>query len=581
MTTQTGSYDFKAAKAAHDEASQTASNYITEINDDGIMVHAEGDGPDDTQTPSGWHISDVLEYIRHGVSRFWIGLKNQGDLTPTVRIGKESGESRMELDYHSLQLIDMDGAAYFRVNDLRGSDGKAALTESFAASGRYYDLSYLASQITSCTVDDVPVSYTTSTVASVTQVQLSEVPQSGSTVVIEYTTESETTKSYTLGTRAVGKHDGPMSFAEGNKVEASGYASHAEGDRTKATGRASHAEGVLTEASGNFSHAEGSWTKATGLYSHAEGTSTTASDQQSHAEGYSTAASGNYSHAEGAFSKATEWASHAQNYGTIAASANQTAIGSYNVEDANDTYAVIVGNGSDGSNRSDALTVDWDGNVGCGSTVDMTAPDASPITINTSSNNGCSESSPLGYVNLLDKNGYWGALFGARANADGAIYSMLGAQNKKTDGTNVGNYINVGVRKDGSRYYAVTDPAAFRSAIGGIGTRKAVSPSAVSCPNNTWKEVTSVSLEAGVWIVVYGGGFDSNATGHRDLHLGTSAPGAGRNSPTAVAVNGEQTRMSASITYAPTSTTTFRLYVRQNSGGALNFYPYIQAVKVG
>lgn len=458
-----------------DESIQNFINMHVWLTQDGLYVGTQGA---DYKTRVDSDSLDILDEDGEVVATF-------GE---TTQIGRD-GESRLELDYHSLQLIDMDGDAYFKVNDLRGSDGKAELTESFAESGRSYSLSYIASQITSCTVDDVPVSYTTSTVLGVTQVRLSEVPQSGSTVVIEYTTESETTKSYTLGTRKAGKHDGPMSFAEGNDVEASGYVSHAEGDRTRATGRVSHAEGVLTTASGDWSHAEGSWTEATASDSHAEGDSTYALGQASHAEGYQTVASGGFSHAEGAFSEATAYQSHAQNYGTIAASTNQTAIGSYNVEDANDTYALIVGNGSDVSNRSDALTVDWSGNVACGK------------------------------VNGVD--------------------------------------------------------------VASLGSRKTTAPSAVSCANNTWKEVASVSLEAGVWVVAYGGAFDSNATGHRDLHIGTSAPGAGRYSPTAAAVSGEQTRMNASCSLDPSATTTYRLYARQNSGGALSFYPFIQAVKVG
>ena len=184
---------------------------------------------------------------------------------------------------------------------------------------------------------------------------------------------------------------------------------------------------------------------------------------------------------------------------TRAASNFQTALGKCNVEDADDVYAVIVGNGTSDSSRSNALTVDWDGNVGCGSTVDMTAPDASPITINTSSNNGCSESEPLGYVNLLDKNGYWGALFGARANANGAVYGILGAQNKKTDGTDVGNYINVGVRKDGSRYYAVTDQAAFRDAI-----------NALSRAPGSSAELPACTATSNVFPIVLGNTFANN-----------------------------------------------------------------------
>lgn len=115
----------------------------------------------------------------------------------------------------------------------------------------------------------------------------------------------------------------------------------------------------------------------------------------------------------------------------------------------------------------------------------------------------------------------------------------------------------------------------------GIGTRKAVSPSASSCANGTWKEVASISLESGVWVVAYGGAFDTNATGHRDLHFDSSAPGAGRYSPLVAAVSGEQTRMNATTVLTISSTTTFRLYARQNSGGALDFYAYIQAGKIG
>ena len=41
----------------------------------------------------------------------------------------------------------------------------------------------------------------------------------------------------------------------------------------------------------------------------------------------------------------------------------QVAIGKYNVEDVNDEYALIIGNGTDDQNRSNALTVDWTGKI--------------------------------------------------------------------------------------------------------------------------------------------------------------------------------------------------------------------------
>jgi hypothetical protein len=84
---------------------------------------------------------------------------------------------------------------------------------------------------------------------------------------------------------------------------------------------------------------------------------------------------GRYSIAEGKESRAGGEASHAQNLGTIAAKRSQTAIGTYNEEDTSSTtthpsddarygdYALIIGNGSSDSSRSNALTVGWDGTV--------------------------------------------------------------------------------------------------------------------------------------------------------------------------------------------------------------------------
>lgn len=109
--------------------------------------------------------------------------------------------------------------------------------------------------------------------------------------------------------------------AEGTKNTAMGkYGSHAEGYRTIALGIGSHAEGGSTNANGKHSHAEGYLTKADGL--------------RSHAEGYYTIAAGSDSHVEG----------------------------KYNIEDAEGQYLHIAGNGSSSSARSNAYTLDWDGN---------------------------------------------------------------------------------------------------------------------------------------------------------------------------------------------------------------------------
>ena len=297
------------------------------------------------------------------------------------RIGK-NGNANLNMNYNNMSLVDKNGNVFFKVDDMRDNNGAAIITETFKGSGRIYDLQYLATQILICTVDGVVASYTSSTRLQVTRVVLDAVPSSGSSVVIAYKTESQMAKSYTLGTRAPNSIVGAMSLAEGYDVKASGYASHAENSSTEASGRASHAEGSFTKAEGDFSHAEGGSTHATGNHSHAEGNQATASGYNSHAEGNQTKAIGGDSHAEGWSSESRGARSHAQNERTIALGLSQTVIGRFNSVDQNDEYALIIGNGGewddsfvdpdnpnydydDEYTHSNALTVDWDGNVVC------------------------------------------------------------------------------------------------------------------------------------------------------------------------------------------------------------------------
>ncbi|MBQ1570045.1 MAG: hypothetical protein IIZ78_02880 [Clostridiales bacterium] len=142
---------------------------------------------------------------------------------------------------------------------------------------------------------------------------------------------------------------GNNSVAEGSNAVASGYCSHAEGVGTYAIGLGgSHSEGMGTFATGvDGSHAEGWLTKASGDTSHAEGYKTTASEVYSHAEGHGAVANGA--------------SSHAQNLYTVANGDYQTALGKYNVADS--TSAVILGNGTADNARSNALTIDWNGDV--------------------------------------------------------------------------------------------------------------------------------------------------------------------------------------------------------------------------
>lgn len=135
-------------------------------------------------------------------------------------------------------------------------------------------------------------------------------------------------QTYTVGDNAEIFNDYSNNYAVGNN-------SHAEGSNTTASGKCSHAEGSGVQAYGNYSHAEGGGTKSAGACSHAEGVSTIANGAYSHAEGSSTIASSDFQHAEG------KW----------------------NVEDGNNKFAHIIGNGTADDARSNAYAVDWDGKI--------------------------------------------------------------------------------------------------------------------------------------------------------------------------------------------------------------------------
>lgn len=301
-----------------------------------------------------------------------------------VVIGKDD-ETHLEIDFNSLKLIDKEGNTYFYVSDLRDETGYAEVVNRFTGDGETttFDLSVPRNQMVSVTIDgvDVPSSdYTTTR----TDITFTTAPADASRIVVVYTSNSQYLKAFTFGTRSAGSVIGIYSFAEGLRVTASGETSHAEGVATTASGGVSHAEGWETNASGEWSHAEGWATTASGETSHAEGTDTTASGLRSHAEGSGTTAIGSYSHAEGSR--------------TIARGLAQHVSGKFNIEDTNNTYAEIIGNGTSDANRSNARTLDWNGNevLAGGLTIDGSTDVGSILTALTA-DSGWIDLSPVFY----------------------------------------------------------------------------------------------------------------------------------------------------------------------------------------
>lgn len=352
--------------------------------------------------------------------------KSVAKLGEVITLGIDD-ESHLDMDYHSMQLVDKEGEIYFFASDLRDENGVHLVTERYTGDGSNISflITFEAYSITSVTVDGVSKDYRYNR----NIIWIEPAPADKADIEISYVSKDRRLKAYTLGLRKNNSVIGGMSVAEGYDTTASGIYSHAEGYDTTSSGRYAHAEGVSseasgeashaegisasasggnshaegdhTEASGEDSHAEGSFTEASGARSHAEGKFSNAGGEDAHAEGYNTEASGRASHTEGSYSEASDEASHAegrssiasgnaahaegyyteangrfshaQNQGTIAAKESQTAIGEYNKEDTetlkSKQKALIIGNGTNSLNRSDALTVDWGGNVWTAGTI--------------------------------------------------------------------------------------------------------------------------------------------------------------------------------------------------------------------
>lgn len=212
---------------------------------------------------------------------------------------------------------------------------------------------------------------------------------------------------------------GRSSHAEGYKSVASGKYSHAEGyNNTIASGDYSHTEGNRTRAVGIASHAQGVWTRALGKSSHAEGDSDITNNASTNGiiisgdvgattytvnsdldAGYASLLNKAYvktydidiasvTVSNGkvtaiSFEKTLDSAntltnktiiiqtgsgaggvgSHAEGKVTVAHGDYQHTQGKYNIIDSEGKYAHIVGNGTAMFNRSNAHTLDWDGNA--------------------------------------------------------------------------------------------------------------------------------------------------------------------------------------------------------------------------
>ena len=248
--------------------------------------------------------------------------------------------------------------------------------------------------LTKSKISDFPtnVSAFTNDSGYVTSSGVTDVTFDNSTKQLKKTINGTTTNIATLvftpgagNYSAVGGNDsvanGNYSLAFGNSASATANLAIAFGS-ANATGECSLAGGIQwaqrnypSIASGNYAISWGLSSVAAGNSSVAFGQGTTASSSYSVAMGNQSIANGGASLAIGQYAQADGHMSVALGNNTIAAGRAAVAIGQYNIEDTSSTatyssygsgarkYLFTVGNGTANDARSNAMTVDWDGNA--------------------------------------------------------------------------------------------------------------------------------------------------------------------------------------------------------------------------
>lgn len=316
------------AKQAKDIANNTAQYFwvssdttdagvhITKIPQNDFVADRENGGGNLLASPDGIVIRDGLDELAvFGADGICIG-KNE--------------ESNAVVDFHSFKLNDKEGSTYFNVGDLRDASGILNVTDTFEAGNNrlFYSLAYPAiNNNYTVTVSDNSGGNITRFIAGF---RFESVPTEGAIITAIYqTNNSQIVKAMTFGSRT--------------------------SLNTYPVGGMSISGGTNNVASAKYSIAIGKDNVATGEYSFALGYGNTAKEDHTVAIGFLTTAKESWS--------------QAQNCGTIAASHSQTAIGKYNIEDSYDTYGFIIGNGSSDDARSNAMTVDWNGNLNTAGTI--------------------------------------------------------------------------------------------------------------------------------------------------------------------------------------------------------------------
>lgn len=532
MTTYSDEINVYNPEAIQQGIEDARDYYITSVTNDGVWVTPHDAKPVNGQAASttrGWHIADALEYFR-GTVRYIKAWLNGS--TPTVRLGQDNaGHADVTPDGLEVFTDASTSVAEFGDTVRIGNPSKCRL-EQGASSFRQIDkndFTYLSIEDHRGNNDSAIIKETrfgdgsTTTFPMLNSViaGISAIDGSNSSNTAVWNISNSYCKFSTAPSNGARLTFTYESDSDANK-------SFTFGSRTQNStiGSLSFSEGEDNTAAGYASHAEGVGNSALGEQSHVEGGATVAKGSYSHAEGFYAIARGKSSHAEGDNTQANGYSSHAEGYYCTAESSSH----------AEGHYSEANGGASHAQNYFTIAAKNAQTTLGTYNKEDTSATTTHP-------------SGTAGY-------GKYAAIIGngtsdsARSNALAVTWAG-DVECGKVNGVDVT----------------------------AIGTVKSNALSAKSIPNNGWTSAGSVTLEAGTWVVTYGGQFDNNASGLRGVLLNTSAT-VTRYAVTITAASGSATRENGVLVLTPAAQTTYNLYAYQSSGSALNFTGYIQAVRL-
>lgn len=299
------------------DARKVATNYLS-IDNTGIMVANMQDGEQTPSTATGRNV--FIDNTSVNIRDRQTVLASFDD--NEVQIGKE-GNIISHFTDRSMK-IGLNNTSFIELGCINGADGRTYMKLVSSTFISELKTDWKISEFHHAEYADGVDA--TNDITIVDEYHFTVKDRRNVTLYVHYWT-NDPTPVFTFGTRVEGGGRGFRSMTIGKNNIASGQDSFAVGENNF----------IKTTEGDN------------GIRGIALGGNNTVTARDSQAMGCYCEAKGLFSHAHGCY--------------VIAASSYQTAIGAYNAEDTEGKNLFIIGNGVNTSDRSNALAVDWHGNI--------------------------------------------------------------------------------------------------------------------------------------------------------------------------------------------------------------------------